>query len=643
MYVVTTLASGVTYYPFGPMKDYTLGNSILRAATYDQSYRIDTLTHGSLFGRDYAPDAYDNFTAIDDQTLDDKDQALTYDDLDRLDTATGANTYGSIDFGTYDLVGNREKVNLNAGQDDVYGYSATSNRLDTITGPNPQSFTYDPAGNMLTRGNYTHTYNAKNRMETSTLGSVSTTYIHNAFGERAQKVETAKTTHYLYHGPQLLFEYDSTQSKEYVYLNDQPLAVFHGSSLATAATLTYKPTSGSQDGEEKLSNGNVNRTEDTLDMAQESSNPMLVAIRYRDVAIPPAATILEANIQFKADGSNSGSVALDIQAEDAGNAPSIQETSANLSSRTKTQANVSWSPNPWTLNDRGPDQLTPEIKSVIQEVVDRPDWNSGNNLMILVSGSGKRKAKSYDASANQSPKLTIEYLLPGSQPEEVFYFHNDHLGTPQAMTDASGSVVWQADYKPFGEANVHTETIVNNLRFPGQYYDAESGLHYNYFRDYDPGIGRYVESDPIGLAGGINTYAYVGNNPLYWIDPLGLAAAVPIPAPVVIPGFRLPTPNPWWMLIYPKPAGEGSDIVPPGPYYNDKSRQSKPDGCPTGTVPIDQAKGKFKWDKDDVHGIKDQIGAGPKDWTGVSPDGHIWTGDGSGNGVDNGHWTDLIR
>ena len=64
-----------------------------------------------------------------------------------------------------------------------------------------------------------------------------------------------------------------------------------------------------------------------------------------------------------------------------------------------------------------------------------------------------------------------------------------------------------------------TEAVVNNLRLPGQYFDEETGLHYNYFRDYDPSLGRYIESDPIGLEGGINTYLYVGNNPLKWVNP----------------------------------------------------------------------------------------------------------------------------
>jgi RHS repeat-associated protein len=100
--------------------------------------------------------------------------------------------------------------------------------------------------------------------------------------------------------------------------------------------------------------------------------------------------------------------------------------------------------------------------------------------------------------------------------------HNDHLATPQKMTDSSGAVVWAADYKPFGEATITVSTITNNLRFPGQYYDAETGLNYNYYRDYNPVMGRYIEKDPIGLRGGMNPYWYVQNNPVNWIDPFGL-------------------------------------------------------------------------------------------------------------------------
>ena len=83
---------------------------------------------------------------------------------------------------------------------------------------------------------------------------------------------------------------------------------------------------------------------------------------------------------------------------------------------------------------------------------------------------------------------------------------------------------------PFGEADVNSESVVNNnFRLPGQVFDKESGLHYNYFRDYHPGIGRYVEADPIGLKGGINLYVYANNNPVNMVDPrgeFGIAGAV---------------------------------------------------------------------------------------------------------------------
>lgn len=105
------------------------------------------------------------------------------------------------------------------------------------------------------------------------------------------------------------------------------------------------------------------------------------------------------------------------------------------------------------------------------------------------------------------------------------YVHNDHLNTPQVVTAQNQSVLWMADYEPFGKAKLNaSNTIAFSARFPGQYLDSETGIYYNYFRDYDPSIGRYIESDPIGLEGGINTYAYVGGNPIIYTDPNGLLA-----------------------------------------------------------------------------------------------------------------------
>jgi RHS repeat-associated protein len=112
--------------------------------------------------------------------------------------------------------------------------------------------------------------------------------------------------------------------------------------------------------------------------------------------------------------------------------------------------------------------------------------------------------------------------------DTVSYLHTDHLGTPRRATNAQGDVVWSWDSDAFGTTaanddpdNDGTAAIIN-LRFAGQYYDAETGLHYNYFRYYDPRTGRYVTSDPIGLDGGLNTYGYVSGNPLMYVDPMGL-------------------------------------------------------------------------------------------------------------------------
>jgi RHS repeat-associated protein len=111
--------------------------------------------------------------------------------------------------------------------------------------------------------------------------------------------------------------------------------------------------------------------------------------------------------------------------------------------------------------------------------------------------------------------ISREYLYKGSSrlamvdvpAGKMYYYGNDQLGTPQIMTDATNTVVWEADYKPFGEAEVNpNSSVVNNFRFPGQYFDAETGLHYNYHRYYDPKTGRYLTPDPIGLEGGINLY-----------------------------------------------------------------------------------------------------------------------------------------
>ncbi len=156
-------------------------------------------------------------------------------------------------------------------------------------------------------------------------------------------------------------------------------------------------------------------------------------------------------------------------------------------------------------------------------------------------GKGQRTLKTEDATGNktlyhydeagqliaetQADGTTIrEYIYLNGQPiamlenNNLYYYHLDHLGTPQMMTDATQTVVWQANYDPFGNATVAVNTVTNNIRFPSQYFDSETGLHYNILRDYDPGTGRYMQSDSIGLTGGLNTYLYALANSTRYID-----------------------------------------------------------------------------------------------------------------------------
>ncbi|WP_395673203.1 RHS repeat-associated core domain-containing protein [Inquilinus sp.] len=134
------------------------------------------------------------------------------------------------------------------------------------------------------------------------------------------------------------------------------------------------------------------------------------------------------------------------------------------------------------------------------------------------------------------PLATVYLFEPGSfrplaqvrrpaaeQSGSVYHYHCDHLGTPQELTDDGGAIVWRGDLKAWGAlAALVVAEVENPLRFPGQYHDAETGLHYNRYRYYAPEEGCFIHQDPIGLMGGANLAAYA-LNPVLWIDPWGWA------------------------------------------------------------------------------------------------------------------------
>ncbi len=167
-----------------------------------------------------------------------------------------------------------------------------------------------------------------------------------------------------------------------------------------------------------------------------------------------------------------------------------------------------------------------------------------NPVGIAVGGSALSPRHRVPASPRlmgEEIQVASLYLLPGllaqlsnsaladSNGEHLYFYHSDHLGTPLFLTDTDGVVVWRGEYLPFGEVfSEHKDPdgdgveVEQPFRFPGQYEDTETGLYYNYFRDYDSSLGRYIEADPIGLAGGVNLYLYVIGNPIDLADPFGM-------------------------------------------------------------------------------------------------------------------------
>jgi RHS repeat-associated protein len=162
--------------------------------------------------------------------------------------------------------------------------------------------------------------------------------------------------------------------------------------------------------------------------------------------------------------------------------------------------------------------------------------NSGASTYFVYDEAGHLVGE-YNTSGNLIQETVwfgdtpVATLRPNGGGVNLFYVHTDHLNTPRRVSRPSdNAVIWRWDSDPFGTTTANQDPdgdsnpFAYGLRFPGQYFDTETGLHYNYMRDgYEPAIGRYTQSDPIGLAGGMNSYTYVSGNPINLVDPLGLA------------------------------------------------------------------------------------------------------------------------
>ncbi|MGY1810952.1 PKD domain-containing protein [Blastococcus sp. SYSU D00669] len=177
-------------------------------------------------------------------------------------------------------------------------------------------------------------------------------------------------------------------------------------------TLDVPVRAGADDAEERVSTGAVNLTSGDLNLGQDGANAQVSAMRFTSVAVPAGATITRAWVQFQVDEVSTAACGLTVVGEAADSAAAFTTTARNLSGRADTTATVTWTPASWpTAAARAEAQRTPDLAAVVQEIVGRAGWASGNALVLTVTGTGTRVAESYDGGAARAPVLHIEYTV----------------------------------------------------------------------------------------------------------------------------------------------------------------------------------------------------------------------------------------
>lgn len=462
----------------------------------------------------------------------------------------------------YDLAGRKTKETRPMGQATDYTYYPNG-LLKTIKDAKGQTtqYTYDPA-NRLTEITYadatkdTFNYDAAGNMTTYAKPGVSGTITYDELGRKLSESVTmggfTKTFSYTYDASGNKQTYTSPEGKQYTYgynKNDQPTSIsFDGKTIAldyqwirqTKTTLpnnvttsySYNANSWLSAIETKQNSSTLSSTgyqfDKTGNITQKSGDASIGYGYDKTYQLTSAGT---ESFSYDKVGNRSDTT-VNANNELTATATVIYTYDENGNTKTKTQ-NGQTTIFSYDARDRLTSVQLPDgrIATYTYDPFGRRIKKdvSGTVTYYVFSSEGLigeyaqdgTVQKTYGWKPGSAWGTNPVFMAIGAN---TYYFHNDHLGTPQKLTDEFGNVVWSATYSAFGMATVDSaSTITNNLRYPGQYFDEETGLHYNWNRYYEPETGRYVSEDPIGFgAGDKNLYRYVRNRPLNGIDPLGL-------------------------------------------------------------------------------------------------------------------------
>lgn len=510
------LAQGIIYRPFGPLQGFSYGNGATLTRTFDLDGRLTRQTVGAVQDFTLTYNAAGNVTRLDDGLSAARNQMFDYDLLDRLQVAQGG--YGALAY-TYDANGNRLSESRNS-QTANYYYETTSNRLLQIDGATPKAFAYDAAGNTTQVSGQMFRYNDHNRFDQVRNSATVTDYGYDGSGRRVIKTVNGQVSHFIYNTiGQLLVEADAQGQtlREYFYLDQIPLAIIVSGrgSPATERIFDNRDTNFHTVGNWPAST-QIAGFQGTDYQYHEPNGlpPGGLRIDNRDASVRTQGT-------WTLSTSISGYFGTDYATRPAGSGTNTFSWPLAIVTPGDYQVAVRWTANPnrasnapYTLqhaNGRATFSLDQRQNGGQWVTLGTFPLNAQSTLTLTDQANGYVIA--------DAVRLQSAAVLGMTQ---LHYIHTDHLGTPKLLTNAQQQIVWQADYQPFGQVTLPVNQVENPLRFPGQYYDTESGLHYNYMRDYDPQTGRYAQSDPIGLSGGINTYVYVKSNPLVRTDSDGL-------------------------------------------------------------------------------------------------------------------------
>ena len=218
---------------------------------------------------------------------------------------------------------------------------------------------------------------------------------------------------------------------------------------AFAVTLEVR-TAASTDDAEEFASGYMYIGSSDLELIHDTSD-QTVGMRWLGLAIPKGATITAAWIQFAAKESQSEATSLTFRGQAADAAPRFSSTTGNISTRPLTAASVAWAPTAWTAGAAGSNQRTPDLRVVIQEIVNRAGWASGNPVVVIVTGSGHRTAWAWDGNSAASPLLHVEYTTSGSPPPDqapVAALTVTQLASPPLTVKADGSASTDTDATP---------------------------------------------------------------------------------------------------------------------------------------------------------------------------------------------------